>query len=175
MAASRRLVHFLCIGVAALGVGLLTREIGSGLDPLGLALAGLAALGWAAFVILSKRAGRAFAGHDGLTFGLWAASLMLLPFALAEGGLAHARPLGIAGALLVALLNAVLPMTLEFQALQRMSARSYGILVTLEPAVGALVGAIFLGQPVSLRMIAAVGCVTIAALGVTVLEKGDPR
>ena len=77
--------------------------------------------------------------------------------------------------LLVALLNAVLPMTLEFQALQRMSARSYGILVTLEPAVGALVGAIFLGQPVSLRMIAAVGCVTIAALGVTVLEKGDPR
>ena len=173
VATSRRPVHFLWIGVAALGVGLLTPVVGADLDPLGLGFAGLGALAWAAYVLLSKRAGRAFDGNDGLTLGLWAASLMLLPFAVAEGSLLQAGVLAIAGALVVALLNAVLPMTLEFRALQRMSARTYGILMTLEPAIGALVGAVLLGQGIGLRMSIAVACVTVAALGVTRFEKQD--
>jgi inner membrane transporter RhtA len=57
VATSRRPLHFLCIGVAALGIGLLTPEIGSGLDPRGLGLAAVGALGWAAFVLLSKKLG----------------------------------------------------------------------------------------------------------------------
>ena len=75
--------------------------------------------------------------------------------------------LEIGGALLVALLNAALPLVLEFRALQRMSARTYGVLVTLEPAIGALVGALFLGQAIGLSMSAAIACVTVAALGIT--------
>ncbi len=171
VATSRRPAHFLAIGVAALGVGLLTPEIGGDLDLRGLVLAGLCALAWAGFVPLSKSAGRIFDGRDGLTLGLWAASLMVLPFALAEGTIFHAGGLEIAGALLVALLNAVLPMAMEFQALQRMSARSYGILMTLEPAVGALVGALMLGQAIGARMIAAIACVTLAALGITLFDR----
>ena len=66
VATSRRPLHFLCIAVAALGIGLLTPEIGSGLDPRGLGLAAVGALGWAAFVLLSKRLGKIFDGHDGL-------------------------------------------------------------------------------------------------------------
>ncbi|HYW33750.1 MAG TPA: EamA family transporter, partial [Candidatus Bathyarchaeia archaeon] len=65
----------------------------------------------------------------------------------------------------------VVPYAMEFQALQRMSARAYGILVTLEPAVGALVGLVFLGQAIGLRMAVAVACVTVAAIGVTLFEK----
>lgn len=173
VALSRRLNHFLWIGFAALGIGLLTPEIGRNLDPVGLGLAGLSAIAWAGFVSMSKWAGRAFDGNDGLTLGLWAASLMQLPFALGEGTVVHAGALELAGALAVALLGAVLPYTLEFQALQRMSARTYGILVTLEPAVGALVGFVFLGQAIGLRMASAIACVTVAAIGVTLFEKGD--
>ncbi len=65
----------------------------------------------------------------------------------------HGHALEIGGALLVALLNAALPLVLEFRALQRMSARTYGVLVTLEPAIGALVGALFLGQAIGLSML----------------------
>jgi hypothetical protein len=87
VATSHRLSHFLVIGVAALGVGLLTPEAGSALDPYGLALAALSALGWAAIVPFSKWAGRAFSGNDGLTFSFWITSFLLLPFALTEGSM----------------------------------------------------------------------------------------
>jgi inner membrane transporter RhtA len=171
VATSRRLSHFLWITIAALGIALLTPVVGSSLDPRGLALAGLSALAWAGFVLISKRLGRAFDGGDGLTFGMWAASVLLLPFALLEGRMFHAGVLGLAGAFAVALLGAVLPMALEFRALQRMSARTYGILVTVEPAIGALVGAAFLGQAIGTRSLIAIACVTIAALGITCFDR----
>jgi len=173
VATSRRPSHFLCIALAAAGIALLTPAIGGGIDSRGLALAGLSALAWAGFVLISKRLGRAFGGNDGLTFGMWAASTLLLPFALIEGTMAKASLAGLAGAMAVALLSAVLPMALEFRALQRMSARTYGILVTLEPAIGALVGAVFLGQAIGPRVMIAIACVSAAALGVTLMEREE--
>jgi inner membrane transporter RhtA len=126
-------------------------------------------------VPLSKLAGRAFDGVDGLTLGLWASTVLLLPFALAEGTMLSAGAFELGGALGVALLSAVLPMVLEYRALRRMSARAYGILVTLEPAIGALVGAACLGQEIGPRLFIAIGCVTIAALGITLSERHDHR
>jgi len=146
VATSRRPVHFLWVGIAALGVVLLTPAIGQDLSTVGLGFAAVSAVAWAAFVPVTKLAGRAFGGRDGLSLGLWASSFMLLPFAIAEGTVLQASALNIAGVLAVALLGAVLPWAIEFSVLQRISARTYGILVTLEPAVGALVGAIFLSQ-----------------------------
>ena len=170
---SRRLVHFLWIGIAAFGVALLTPAIGDGLSLIGLGFAAISACAWAAFVPATKLVGRAFGGRDGLTLGLWASSLMLLPFAAMEGTVLHADAMSIVGVLLVALLGAVLPWAIEFSVLQRISARTYGILVTLEPAVGALVGAIFLSQAIGPRLWIAVACVTIASMGVTLSDKRE--
>ncbi len=170
---SRRLLHFLWIGIAALGVGLLTPEIGADLNLVGLGLAAVSAVAWGAFVPATKLTGRAFGGRDGLTFGLWASALMLAPFALAEGTMFRADAASIAGSLLVALLGAILPWAIEYSVIQRISARTYGILVTLEPAVGALVGAAFLGQAIGGRLWIAVACVSVAAMGVTLSEKKD--
>jgi inner membrane transporter RhtA len=177
---SRRLVHFLWIGIAAIGVALLTPDIGttldaSGLDPLGLFYAAIAGIAWAAFVLLSKRTGAIFPGTDGLALALWVAGLALLPAALLEGSIQQTGFAGLAGALGVALLGTILPLVLEFQALRHMSARTYGILVTLEPAVGALVGVILLSQPAGPRMLVAVACVTLAALGVTLSDRRDAK
>jgi inner membrane transporter RhtA len=170
---SRRLIHFIWIGIAALGVVLLTPAIGNDLSMVGLAFAAISAVAWAGFVPATKLAGRAFGGRDGLTFGLWASSFMVLPFAMAEGLVLQADVLSIAGALLVALLGVIFPWAVEFSVLQRISARTYGILVTLEPAVGALVGAVFLGQLIGPSMWIAVACVTIAAIGVTLSDKHE--
>jgi inner membrane transporter RhtA len=177
---SRRLVHFLWIGIAAFGVALLAPDIGTtlaegGLDPLGLFYAAISGAAWAAFVILSKRTGVIFPGADGLTLGLWVCALALFPAALLEGSIQQTGFIGIIGALGVSLLGVVLPLVLEFQALRNMSARTYGILVTLEPAVGALVGVILLSQPAGARMLVAVACVTLAALGVTLSDRRDAR
>jgi len=173
IATSRRLLHFVWVGLAALGVALLTPEIGAGLSIVGLGFAAVSAVAWAAFVPATKLVGQAFGGRDGLTLGLWASSLMLLPFAAAEGTMLQADAISIAGALLVAILGAIQPWAIEFSVIQRISARTYGILVTLEPAVGALVGAIFLSQSIGPRMWIAVACVTIAAMGVTLSDKQD--
>jgi inner membrane transporter RhtA len=174
---SRRPIDFLWIAVAVAGVLLMTPTAGADLNPLGLALAGLSAVAWAIFVLLVKRLGRAFSGNDGLTFGMWSACIFLIPIAFHEGsvlqvaGLGWAGVTGLAGAAAVALLNVVLPLSLEFKALQRISARTYGILVTTEPAVGAIIGLIWLGQALDLKTGLAIGCVTLAALGVTVTDK----
>jgi inner membrane transporter RhtA len=173
VATSRRLVHFAWIAIAAVGVALLTPEVGTNLDPVGLLYAAVGALAWAAFVPLSQRAGAAMPGQAGLAAALWVASALLLPSLLIETGLFRAHFSDIGGALAVSLLGVVLPAMLEFQALQKMSARTYGILLTLEPAAGALVGVICLGQPAGPRMMVAVACVMLAAVGITLSDRGE--
>jgi inner membrane transporter RhtA len=175
VATSRRLVHFIWIGIAALGVALLTPEVGTHLDPTGLLYAAIGALSWAAFVPLSKRAGAVLPGQVGLAVALWVASVLLLPPALIDRSLFGADLTDIAGALAVSLLGFVLPMMLEFQALQNMSARTYGILLTLEPAAGALVGVVCLDQPAGPRMLVAVACVMLSAVGVTLSDRHDAQ
>jgi inner membrane transporter RhtA len=192
VATSRRPIHFLWIAVAGFGVVMLAPEIGgshdqgldphqpvfqglstNGLDPLGLCYAAVAALAWAGFVPLSKRTGAIFPGVEGLALALWVSVGLLLPLALLEGKMAGAGIGDLAGSFGVALLGVVLPMAMEYRALQRMSARTYGILVTLEPAMGALIGVVCLSQPAGPRMLFAVGCVMLAALGITLSDRSE--
>jgi inner membrane transporter RhtA len=170
---SRRPPDFAWIGLAVLGILLLTPEIGSALDPLGVALAGAAGLCWAAFTVMSQRVGKALPGNSGLAIGMAVAALVVLPVELAVGGLGGLDLGLLALAIGVAVLSTALPLSLEFEALKRMTARSYGIVVTLEPAVAAIVGALLLGQAMGLTGVLAVACVTAAALGVTISDRRD--
>ena len=174
VATSRRGRDFAWIGLAAIGIVLLTPEIGGALDPLGVALAGAAGLCWAAFTVMSQRIGRVLPGHSGLAIGMAVAALVVLPVEVVTGGL-RGLDLGLlVAALAVAIFSTALPLSLEFEALKRMTARSYGILVTLEPVVASIVGALLLGQAIGLQGILAVACVTTAALGVTISDRRDP-
>jgi inner membrane transporter RhtA len=74
-ATSRRGRDFAWIGLAALGIVLLTPEIGSTLDPIGVALAGVTGLCWAAFTVMSQRIGRALPGNSGLAIAMLVAAL----------------------------------------------------------------------------------------------------
>jgi inner membrane transporter RhtA len=172
-ATSRRAIHFAWIGLAVLGIVLLTPQIGSALDPLGVALAGATGLCWAAFTVMSQRVGRALPGNSGLAIGMAVAAFVVLPVEMAVGGLGGLNPGVLALAIAVAALSTALPLSLEFEALKRMTARSYGIVVTLEPAVAAIVGAVLLGQAMGLAGVLAVACVTVAALGVTISDRRE--
>jgi len=171
VATSRRLPEFLWILLAAAGLVLLAPDIGGRLDPLGVAFALGGAVGWAGFVLVAKRAGRLFASGTGLTYGMAAAAVMLFPFG-AEASLALVgAPFLLLGVLAVALLSTTIPWSLEFEALKRMPARSYGVLVTLEPATAVVVGILLLGETLTWATVLAVVCVTTAAVGVTLHDR----
>lgn len=167
---SRRPKEFLWIGLAVAGLVMLTPSIGSDLDPIGVGLALAAGVGWASFVLISPRVGRAV-GSAGLAVGMLVAGLFTLPFALAAGGLARPDAVVLAGAVAVAIFSTTLPLSLEFEALRRMTARAYGVMVTLEPVVATLVGTLVLAQALPASALLAIACVTAAAIGVTLTDR----
>lgn len=171
---SRRLRDVLWALLALAGVAILTPEIGNDLDPVGILYAVVAGTCWGAFVLLSGRIGRTFEGSSGLAMGMTVAAFILLPFGFTSVETAVVEPWLLISIIAVALLSTAIPFTLEFEALKRMPPRTYGILITLEPAVAVSVGAILLGQPFDASTLLAMALVTIAALGVTIFDRNGP-
>ena len=173
VATSHRARDFAWIGLAALGIFLLTPDIGGSLDPLGVGLALAAGMCWAGFILMSRRVGRVMPGSSGLAIGMAIGTLVALVATVASGGLPPLEPWVLGAALAVAILSTALPLTLEFEALQRMPPRTYGIFVTLEPVVATAIGALLLAQAIGIQGFVAVACVTVAALGVTISDRRD--
>lgn len=165
-ATSRRLLDLCWIGLATLGVYLLSPLAGTDLDPLGVAYALLGAASWAAFILLSARVGRIFPGGAGLALATVISAIVLLPLGAGHAGSLVAMPSLVVMLCLIALMSTAVPMSLEYEALKRLPPRAYGVLVSLEPAVANVVGAVALGERLGLQQVAAVGCVTAAAIGV---------
>jgi inner membrane transporter RhtA len=168
---SRKPLDFAWIALAAVGLAILTPEIGASLDPLGVGFALLAGVGWASMVVLTRRVGRSVTGHAGLAIAMLVAALLALPVELAAGGLERLNPAILGAAFVVAILSTALPLSLEFEALKHVSPRTYGIVMTLEPVAAAVAGAVLLAQGLDPKLLAAVACVTVAALGVTISER----
>jgi inner membrane transporter RhtA len=73
----------------------------------------------------------------------------------------------LAVALAVALFSSAIPYSMDMVALRRVPARTFGIMMSLEPAVAALSGLILLGEGLTLRQQVAIACVMIASFGST--------
>jgi inner membrane transporter RhtA len=165
VAGSRRALDGLWVALAAGGVLLLSNPGGSGLDAVGVAAALAAAVLWATYIHLSARTGRAFPGLTGLALAMPVSALVTAPAAVAQAGGALLRPGPIASAAVVALASSVIPYSLELEALRRLPADVFGVLMSLEPAVAALVGLVVLGQGLQAREIVAIGLVVVASAG----------
>lgn len=160
---SRRALDFLWIALAGGGVALLGSP-SVDLDPAGLAFAFGAAIGWAAYILLAKRMLRDWAIGTGLSVSLLVAAILLAPLGIAGGGTDLLAPEILAVGLAVAVLGSVLPFTLELGALRKLSTAAFGILLSLEPAVAALVGALALAQvPGVLESLAIIAVVAASA------------
>jgi inner membrane transporter RhtA len=166
IAGSRKALDFVWAALAAAGVAMLSLTGGS-VTLLGVVFALGAAVGWASYILLGQRVGRLVAGPDGLALALTVGGLALAPFGIAGAGarLLDLRNLGVG--LVVAILSSAIPFSLEFAALRRLSSQVFGILMSLEPAMGAAAGLFFLGQRLSLRDLLAIGLVTVASAGAT--------
>ena len=167
---SKRISHLGWVALAAMGIVLLTPLTGATLDGLGVLYALLSGAGWAVFVILSRRVAGRLKDNDGLVLGMTVAAVLMIPFA-ATTTLSELRdPQVLMIGFLVALLSTAIPFTLEFEALKKLSATTYGVLVSTEPAVAAMVGALVLGELIGLRGLLAVACVVTSAIGVTLSD-----
>jgi len=134
------------------------------IDVLGFCFALLAGLGWAAYIVLNKQVGRAFRGLDGLALSFIAAAVIATPFGLVETG--FTLPAGLALETMgLAILTPLVPFILEMMALRRLSQASFGILMSLEPALGALAGYLILHDQLSLQQIIGIACVICAGTG----------
>lgn len=165
VAGTRNRLDLLWVLLAAGGILLLAPDIGDGLEAAGVAFALTAGGFWGCYILMSARVGRGPAGLGGLTTAMIVASIMLLPVGIADGGGELADPPILALALGVAILSSAIPYTVELEALRRLPERVFGVLLSLEPAVAALVGLVVLGQHLVGREIIAIALVVAASAG----------
>ncbi len=163
--ASRRRLDLLWVSLAAAGVVLLAGPVGSSPDAAGVGFALLAGVFWGAYIHVSSRVGRAFEGGNGLALAMViGAALMVAPGVAVGGGeLLDPRVLGVGFA--VAMLSSLIPYSLELEALRRLSVGVFGVLMSLEPGVAALVGLIALSQGLAVAEAAGIALVMAASVG----------
>jgi inner membrane transporter RhtA len=164
VATSRRPRDFLWILLAGAGIVLLGSPTVD-LDLVGLALALGAAVCWAGYILIGKRLGESWPLIDGLTLSMVLAAILMTPVGIAVAGDALIHPSTLAVGLAVGILASVVPYVLELAALRRVSTWTFGILMSLEPAVAALAGALFLSQALSVYESLAVVLVVTASIG----------
>jgi inner membrane transporter RhtA len=174
---SRRRVDFLWIILAVAGLALLLplRKSSTAIDPHGAFLALAAGVCWAIYIVAGKRAG-ADHGVQAAALGTAVGALLVLPIGIAHAGAAAlVKPAIWAPALGVAILSSALPYTLEMFSLSRLRAQVFGILVSAEPAVGAIMGLLLLGERLSLLQWIAIGTIILASVGVTMTVRRDAK
>jgi inner membrane transporter RhtA len=162
---SRRRLDLLWVALAAVGIVLLTRHEGQGLDTLGVALALLAGALWGTYILVNARLGRAFEGGTGLALAMCVGTVAVAPFGLVEGAgeLLSAEALALGAA--VGVLSSAIPYSFEVEALRRIRPAVFGVLMSLEPAVAALAGLIVLGQRLGGRTLIGIALVIAASVG----------
>lgn len=168
MVASRRLIDFVWIGFAVLGLGLLLpiNQSASSLDPLGVVYALVAGVCWALYILCGKRMGHIHGGQA-TSLGMLTAALLVFPVGLAHAGTSLLNPSLILTGLGVGFLSSALPYSLEMVALKHLPKQTFSILLSLEPAVGALAGLVILGESLTPMQWVAIASIIVASVGTT--------
>ena len=164
-AASRGRLDLLWAGLAGAGIVLLSPLPGGDLDSLGCALALLAGGFWAAYIVLAERSGAASPVARAWRWRWSSRRALLLPIGIADGGRGAARPGLLAVGLAVAILSSAIPYSLELEALRRLPRGTFGVLMSLEPAVAATIGFVGLDQGLAASEVLAIALVVTASAG----------
>lgn len=165
VAGPRRLISLAWVALAAAGVLLLAKGSSGHLNLAGVAFALVSAAGWAGYILLSRATGQRFSGTSGLVIAMCVAAAGVTAPGVAAGGTAMFRPSLLATGAAIGLLSSVIPYWLEFEALRRVPARVFGVWMSMQPAVAALIGLAMLGQRLSLPEWAGICCVVVASGG----------
>ncbi|HEY6823945.1 MAG TPA: threonine/homoserine exporter RhtA [Steroidobacteraceae bacterium] len=172
---SRRAIDFLWIGLAIAGLALLL-PIGQGhgnVDPAGALFALGAGTCWALYIVFGQKAGADY-GPQTVALGSVIASIIVVPIGVAQAGARLLSPAVLPYGLAIALLSTALPYTLEMIALTSLPARTFGILMSIEPVFGALVGWALLHEQLSHVQWVAIAMIILASVGTTWTAPAHP-
>jgi inner membrane transporter RhtA len=163
---SRRRRDLIWVGLAAIGIVLLAGDFGGdSIDLFGAVLALAAGACWGVYILLSSRVGGRSEGLGGLALAMVISAAVLAPPGIAAGGGEMLSAGVLAVGLSVGLLSSALPYALEIEALRRLPNAVFGVMMSLEPAVAALVGFIALGQGLEAVEMVAIALVVVASAG----------
>jgi len=164
---SRHRTDLLWVALAAVGIALLINGSGGSVSPLGIILALVAGALWGCYILIGGRVGRELAGTAALVPAMALGTALLLPWGIlcARSHLADPR-LMLAGAA-VGLLSSAIPWSLELEALRKVPAHIFGVVVSLSPAVAALSGLVLLGEKLRARAWIAIALVVLASAAAT--------
>ncbi|TCS12132.1 DMT family transporter [Caulobacter sp. BK020] len=163
---ARKPVHFAWVALAAAGLSLLLPlgDASLTLDPMGVAFAATAAVFWALYIVAGQRTGHLHGGRS-VALGMTTAAVVVAPFGVAAAGAALLNPAALGLGLVVAVVSSAIPYSLEMVAMRAISRRSFGVMLSLEPAVGALAGLLVLGEHLAPRQWLAIALVVAASVG----------
>jgi inner membrane transporter RhtA len=165
VAGSRRLVDLLWVALAAVGILALTRGGVHSLNSLGIGLAFAAGCLWGTYILLNARLGRAFEGSTGLTLAMCVGAVAALPVGISAGGSHLLEPASLALGSAVGVLSSAIPYSFEVEALRRIAAPVFGVLMSLEPGMAAFAGFLVLGQGLGARALLGIALVVMASVG----------
>lgn len=172
--ASRRALDLGWAALAAVGIVLVLpiREGAGAVDLVGAAWASCAALCWALYIVFGRRVGAATEGGVGTALGMVVATLVVVPFGVAEAGTRLLDPAILPAGFAVAMLSSAIPYSLEMIGLRRLPAHTFGVLMSLEPALAALAGWVVLGERLGAVHLVAIALVIVASVGSTLTARG---
>ena len=164
IAASHRVLDYLWVALAALGL-LALLPLGHGsVSGVGVAFALGAGVCWALYIVFGRKAGDAHGGAS-TAMGTIIGALVIAPIGVVQAGGSLLNPAVLPAALGVAVLSSALPYSLEMFALTRIPTTTFGVLMSGEPALGALSGLCFLHERLSLIQWAAIVSIMAASAG----------
>jgi inner membrane transporter RhtA len=175
MMASRRPVDFLWIALAALGlVALLPLGHESRpLDAVGILFALGAAFCWALYIVFGQKTGNMHGGQTAAV-GTVIGAVVVMPIGVVHAGSALFAPALLPVACGVAILSSALPYSLEMYAMTRVPTRTFGVLMSLDPALAALSGLLFLRESLTIVQWCAIASIMAASAGSAVTGRTPP-
>ncbi|QPH38172.1 EamA family transporter [Pedobacter endophyticus] len=168
---SKKIIDFFWVMLAVAGIALITPWTNNGLDPIGILFALMAAACWGTYIVLGGRISKIMDGDQAVSIGMVVATLLIVPFGIANGGLSHLNSHLLALGFALALLSSAIPFTLEMGALKQLPARTFSILMSLEPAVASIAAFFFLQERLSLKECLAVVFVIVASAGSSITSR----
>ena len=169
---SKKPLDFVWIVLAVAGMGLIL-PLGNAsgadmqaaaIDPVGIAYALGAGACWAVYIVVGQRVADR-SGAFATPMGMLVAALLVTPVGISVAGSSLLNPEWMLAGLGIALLSSAIPYSLEMYSLKHLPKQTFSILLSLEPAVGALAGWLVLSEQLSTQQLGAIGLIMAASMG----------